>query len=148
RLPARPRSTVGLSDPLPGHGRVGEASMATVDRVLPWRRNALPADEIAPLLATYRARHPKEPTAMISRAYAEAANAHAGQLRISGEPYIEHPLSVSRIIAELGLDDVTIAAALLHDAVEDTTVTVEEIRSSFGPEVADIVDGVTKLDGL
>ena len=120
--------------------------MATVDRVLPWRRNALPADEIAPLLATYRVRHPKEPTAMISRAYAEAAYAHAGQLRQSGEPYIEHPLSVARIIAELGLDDVTIAAALLHDAVEDTSVTVDEIRTSFGNEVAEIVDGVTKLD--
>ncbi|MBW8827045.1 MAG: bifunctional (p)ppGpp synthetase/guanosine-3',5'-bis(diphosphate) 3'-pyrophosphohydrolase [Acidobacteria bacterium] len=122
--------------------------MATVDRVLPWRRNALPADEIAPLLATYRVRHPKEPTAMISRAYAEAANAHAGQLRMSGESYIEHPLSVARIIAELGLDDVTIAAALLHDAVEDTSVTIEEIRSSFGNEVGDIVDGVTKLERI
>src|SRR5258705_5637823 len=122
--------------------------MATVHAGLPRRRNARPADEIAPLLATYRARHPKGPTAMISRAYAEAANAHAGQLRMSGEPYIEHPLSVARIIAELGLDDVTIAAALLHDAVEDTIVTVDEIRTSFGHEVADIVDGVTKLDRL
>ncbi|MCU1379412.1 MAG: relA, partial [Acidimicrobiales bacterium] len=69
--------------------------MATVDRVLPWRRGAVPAEEIAPLLAAFRLRHPKAPTALISRAYAEAANAHTGQLRNSGEPYIEHPLSVA-----------------------------------------------------
>ena len=122
--------------------------MATVTRVLPWRRNALPADEIAPLLAAYRRRHPKAPTAMISRAFAEAANAHAGQVRNSGEAYVEHPLAVAMIVAELGLDDVSIAAALLHDAVEDTAVTVEAITSSFGPEVAAIVDGVTKLDRI
>jgi guanosine-3',5'-bis(diphosphate) 3'-pyrophosphohydrolase len=120
--------------------------MATVDRVLPWRRGAVPAEEIAPLLAAFRSRHPKAPTALISRAYAEAANAHAGQLRNSGEPYIEHPLSVAMIVAELGLDDVTIAAALLHDAVEDTALSIEELRSSFGNEVAAIVDGVTKLE--
>ena len=122
--------------------------MATVTRVLPWRRNALPADEIAPLLAAYRRRHPKAPTAMISRAFAEAANAHAGQARNSGEAYVEHPLAVAMIVAELGLDDVSIAAALLHDSVEDTSLTVETITSSFGPEVAAIVDGVTKLDRL
>jgi GTP pyrophosphokinase len=122
--------------------------VATVTRVLPWRRNALPADEIAPLLAAYRRRHPKAPTAMISRAFAEAANAHAGQVRNSGEAYVEHPLAVAMIVAELGLDDVSIAAALLHDAVEDTAVTVEAITSSFGPEVAAIVDGVTKLDRI
>ena len=120
--------------------------MATVDRVLPWRRSAMPAEEIAPLLAAYRARHPKAPTAMISRAFAEAANAHRGQLRNSGEPYIEHPLSVAMIVAELGLDDVTICAALLHDAVEDTAITLDELKSTFGPEVAQIVDGVTKLE--
>jgi GTP diphosphokinase / guanosine-3',5'-bis(diphosphate) 3'-diphosphatase len=120
--------------------------MATVDRVLPWRRNAMPAEEIAPLLSAYRARHPRGATALISRAYAEAANAHAGQVRKSGEPYIEHPLAVATIIADLGLDDVSIAAALLHDAVEDTAVSIDEIVSTFGPEVAAIVDGVTKLD--
>jgi GTP pyrophosphokinase len=122
--------------------------VATVTRVLPWRRNALPAEEVAPLLAAFRRRHPKAPTAMISRAYAEAANAHAGQFRNSGEPYVEHPLAVAMIVAELGLDDVSIAAALLHDAVEDTALTLESITSSFGPEVAAIVDGVTKLDRI
>src|SRR5688500_12485943 len=122
--------------------------MPTVDRVLPWRRGAVPAEEIAPLLATYRSRHPKAPTALISRAFAEAANAHSGQVRNSGEPYIEHPLSVAMIVAELGLDDVTIAAALLHDAVEDTKLSLDELRSHFGNEVAQIVDGVTKLDRI
>src|SRR3954447_26853010 len=122
--------------------------MATVDRVLPWRRGVVPAEEIAPLLAAYRIRHPKSPTALISRAYAEAANAHRGQIRNSGEPYIEHPLAVAMIVAELGLDDVSIAAALLHDSVEDTAVSVEEITDTFGPEVAAIVDGVTKLDRI
>jgi len=122
--------------------------VATVDRVLPWRRTPPPAEEIAPLLAVYRARHPKSPTSLISRAYATAANAHAGQLRNSGEPYIEHPLAVATIVAELGLDDVSIAAALLHDAVEDTAVSVQEITDVFGPDVAAIVDGVTKLDRI
>src|SRR5688572_31038 len=120
--------------------------MATVDRVLPWRRTPPPAEEVAPLLAIYKVRHPKGATALISRAYATAANAHAGQIRNSGEPYIEHPLAVARIVAELGLDDVTIAAALLHDAVEDTGLTTGEVETEFGPEVAAIVDGVTKLE--
>ncbi|MBW3611011.1 MAG: bifunctional (p)ppGpp synthetase/guanosine-3',5'-bis(diphosphate) 3'-pyrophosphohydrolase [Actinobacteria bacterium] len=120
--------------------------MTTVDRVLPWRRNALPAEEVAPLLSAYRARHPRSSTAMISRAYAVAANAHQGQVRNSGDAYIQHPLAVAMIVAELGLDEVTVAAALLHDAVEDTAVDLGEVSSTFGPEVATIVDGVTKLD--
>ncbi|MBW3548398.1 MAG: bifunctional (p)ppGpp synthetase/guanosine-3',5'-bis(diphosphate) 3'-pyrophosphohydrolase [Actinobacteria bacterium] len=122
--------------------------MTTVDRVLPWRRHSLPAEEIAPLLSAYRARHPRASTAMISRAYAVSSNAHQGQYRISGDPYIHHPLAVAMIVAELGLDDVTIAAALLHDAVEDTAVGIDDVRSTFGPEVATIVDGVTKLDRI
>src|SRR5215211_6632980 len=120
--------------------------MAVVTRVLPWRREALPAEEVAPLLAAYRRRHKGASTALISRAYATAANAHTGQRRRSGEPYVSHPLAVALIVAELGLDDVTITAALLHDAVEDTDLTLEDVRTSFGPEVAAVVDGVTKLD--
>jgi GTP pyrophosphokinase len=120
--------------------------VATVDRVLPWRRNAVPAEELAPLLAAYRARHPRASTTFITRAYAVAAEAHAGQVRNSGEPYIEHPLSVALITAQLGLDEVTVAAALLHDAVEDTGLRVEDVEADFGAEVAAIVDGVTKLD--
>jgi len=119
----------------------------TVDRVLPWRRNHQPpADEVAPLLSTYRRRHPKAPTALITRAYLRSADAHRGQLRSSGEPYVHHPLAVARIVAELGLDDVTVAAALLHDTVEDTGVTIDDVTRLFGADVAAIVDGVTKLD--
>src|SRR6478609_6503316 len=121
--------------------------MSTVSRVLPWRRSSAPASvELAPLLATFRQHHPKTSTVLIAQAYELAAAAHEGQLRKTGEPYIHHPLSVARIVAELGLDDVTVAAALLHDAVEDTGLALADIESEFGAEVARIVDGVTKLD--
>jgi GTP pyrophosphokinase len=121
-------------------------AVATVERVLPWRRQVQTADALRPLLSAFRARHPRDETAMIVRAYEAAANAHHGQLRNSGEAYISHPLAVATILAGLGLDDVTISAALLHDAVEDTGFGLAEIQSDFGPEVAAIVDGVTKLD--
>ena len=121
--------------------------MPTVSRVLPWRRSSAPASvETAPLLASFRVHHPKTSPALITQAYDLAAAAHVGQTRRSGEPYIHHPLSVAQIVADLGLDDVTIAAALLHDSVEDTGVTLEELAGRFGDDVARIVDGVTKLD--
>ena len=81
--------------------------MPTVDRVLPWRRNHQPpADEVAPLLAAFRRRHPKAPTALITRAHLRSADAHRGQSRNSGEPFVQHPLAVARIVADFGLDDV------------------------------------------
>ena len=82
---------------------------------------------------------------MIDRAYALAEKAHGEQRRRSGEPYICHPLSVAQILVELGMDSESIAAALMHDVAEDTPVTVAEIKQKFGPEVALLVDGVTKL---
>ncbi|MBX5476159.1 MAG: bifunctional (p)ppGpp synthetase/guanosine-3',5'-bis(diphosphate) 3'-pyrophosphohydrolase [Clostridia bacterium] len=85
---------------------------------------------------------------LIDRAYHFSRRAHEGQRRRSGEAYIEHPLAVAGILAELELDDVTIAAALLHDVVEDTSVTIEDVRREFGDEVAELVDGVTKLERL
>src|SRR6266568_6275247 len=115
--------------------------------VLPWRRHHVDV-EVAPLIAAYRDRHRKADTALIERAFEMARRAHADQVRRSGKPYIAHPLGVAMILADLGLDDVTIAAALLHDAVEDTTVTDEDLQERFGPDVAAIVDGVTKLDRL
>ena len=122
--------------------------MATVTRVLPWRRSAnRPASaEIAELLGAFSTRHPKASTEMIERAFAVADEAHAGQRRKSGEPYIRHPVAVATIVARQGLDDVTIAGALLHDAVEDTAVSLEDLERDFNAEVAAIVDGVTKLD--
>src|SRR3954452_2294726 len=123
--------------------------MGTVDRVLPWRRHAPPpSDEVAPLLTVYRARHPKAVTSQIVRAYELAADAHRSQFRRSGERYINHPLSVARIVADIGLDDTTIAAALLHDAVEDTDVSLADLEREFGKDLAAIVDGVTKLDRI
>ncbi len=121
--------------------------MSTVSRVLPWRRQSAPASvELAPLIATFREHHPKTSTVLIAQAYELAAAAHEGQHRKSGEPYIHHPLAVARIVADFGLDDVTVASALLHDSVEDTGVTLEEVAERFGEDVAAIVDGVTKLD--
>jgi len=120
--------------------------MATV---LPWRRSQAAAgvtDALTPLLTVYRARRPKVDTSLITRAYRTAEEAHSGQLRKTGEPYITHPLAVAVILAKIGLDDTTLAAALLHDAVEDTSVTLADIEAGFGSQVAQIVDGVTKLD--
>jgi len=128
---------------------VREGITTTVDRVLPWRRpTAVDIDPVAPVVRAYRDRHPKADAGRVQRAFRLAEKAHAGQLRKSGEPYIVHPLAVALIVADLGLDDMTIAAALLHDAVEDTGVGLEEIATDFGQGVADIVDGVTKLDRL
>ena len=112
--------------------------------------SGLPDPELylTPLIAIYRDRHPKASTARIKSAYELAAEAHHGQLRKSGEPYVSHPVAVATILAELGLDDITIAAALLHDSVEDTGVTFEDLDTRFGREVALIVDGVTKLERL
>jgi len=98
------------------------------------------------LLRTVRKNHPKADVALIERAYKVAEKAHEGQVRQSGEPYITHPLAVSQILADLGIGPVTIAAALLHDTVEDTSYSLEALRSDFGEEIAMLVDGVTKLD--
>src|SRR3954447_11765496 len=123
--------------------------MATVDRVLPWRRHTAPAaEEVAPLVAIYREHHPRSSPAAITRAYARAAEAHTGQTRKSGEPYVTHPVAVATVVAELGLDDAAIVAALLHDTVEDTKLSLADIEAEFGPDVAGIVDGVTKLDRI
>ena len=112
-------------------------------------RTAVESDPIlAPLLAAYRLRHPKAPAQRIIAAYELGAQAHTGQARKSGEPYITHPVAVATILAELGLDDITLAAAILHDAVEDTGVTLDDLVLKFGPDVAAIVDGVTKLERL
>jgi GTP diphosphokinase / guanosine-3',5'-bis(diphosphate) 3'-diphosphatase len=123
--------------------------MPTVTRVLPWRRHSQPpAMEVQEIIEQYRRFHPKRTTDAITDAYRVAAGSHKGQLRRSGEPYITHPLAVAGIVARYGMDDVTIAAALLHDAVEDTVLTLDEVEEGFGPEVREIVDGVTKLERI
>jgi GTP pyrophosphokinase len=85
---------------------------------------------------------------MVNRAYEAARVAHISQMRSSGEAYINHPIAVARIVADIGLDDVSLAAALLHDAVEDTEITLSDVQRDFGDEVAGLVDGVTKLERL
>jgi GTP diphosphokinase / guanosine-3',5'-bis(diphosphate) 3'-diphosphatase len=102
-------------------------------------------DLIDELIAEVAEYNPDVDRDLLARAFRFAAKAHAGQQRRSGEEFIQHPYSVARICAELQLDDWTIAAALLHDVVEDTDVTLDEVTAEFGEEIAQLVDGVTKL---
>ena len=92
--------------------------------------------------------HPSDDISLIEKAYHVASLAHKNQVRKSGEPYIIHPLYVSIILADFEMDKETIAAGLLHDVIEDTIMTEEEIKAQFGADVALLVDGVTKLEQL
>lgn len=102
-------------------------------------------DRLVEKLAQYAPDADPDP---VRRAYAVAAQAHAGQTRSSGGPYIDHPVAVADILADLHLDAATLAAALLHDVPEDTAVTLDEVRAQFGDEIARLVDGVTKLERI
>src|SRR5690242_11248345 len=113
-----------------------ETSAGGLDRVL------------RPLVDRVVARRPDADVGLIERAYVVARDAHRDQMRRSGDPYIAHPLGVAMILADLGLDDITLAGALLHDAVEDTELTLSDLVAEFGDDVGTIVDGVTKLDRL
>jgi GTP pyrophosphokinase len=108
------------------------------------------ANDLVARLAAYQQAAPsgRDNAALIRNAYAVAREAHEGQKRNSGEPYIEHPVAVAQILLELRLDAASIAAALLHDVVEDTSVTNEQVEQLFGREIAHLVDGVTKLTAL
>ena len=88
---------------------------------------------------------PEADHALLRRAFAVAERAHSGQFRLTGEPYVEHPVAAAVLLSELRLDAETLAAALLHDTVEDTDVTLDEIREEFGEAIARLVEGVTKL---
>lgn len=101
---------------------------------------------LEPLFQAIKASHPKANLALVERAYSTAAQHHSGQKRKSGDPYITHPLAVATILAEIGAAEDTICAGLLHDTVEDTEYTLEQVTAEFGPTVALLVDGVTKLD--
>ena len=103
---------------------------------------------IDPLVAEVRSHYPTVRVDEIERAYVIARKAHEGQKRKSGEEYITHPVAVSMILAELGLNEETIIASLLHDTVEDTPYSLEQLREDFGLEISNLVDGVTKLDKL
>ena len=109
---------------------------------------AQPVGAVDRLIKTARMHHPKSDVSIIERAYATAEIAHRGQKRRSGEPYITHPVAVAQILADLGIGPKTLAAALLHDTVEDTEYSLDLLRRDFGDEIAMLVDGVTKLDKL
>ena len=98
------------------------------------------------VVSRVREHHSRADVGVILRAFDVAEAAHQGQVRVSGDPYITHPLTVSQILAEIGMTPNTIAAALLHDTVEDTDYTLDQLRADFGDEIAELVDGVTKLD--
>jgi GTP pyrophosphokinase len=118
---------------------------------LPWiftKASSAVGEDLAELIRTVRQNHPKSDSGLIERAYKTAEKYHEGQKRKSGEDYITHPLAVARILADLGSGPATIAAALLHDTVEDTEYSIEQLRTDFGEEVGLLVDGVTKLDRM
>jgi GTP pyrophosphokinase len=103
---------------------------------------------LAPVTERLRAANPAADLSVVERAFARAQVAHEGQLRKSGDPYITHPIAVAEILADFGLDSDTLAAALLHDTIEDTSYNLEDLRRDFGVSIANLVDGVTKLDRL
>jgi GTP diphosphokinase / guanosine-3',5'-bis(diphosphate) 3'-diphosphatase len=129
-------------------GAVQSASHAGVRRRL--SRFASPRSSVnpvlEPLIRTVRTTHPKADVRLIERAYDVAATWHANQLRLSGDPYITHPLAVATILADLGMNYDVICAALLHDTIEDTACTLEDLRRDFADDIVSLVDGVTKLD--
>ena len=124
---------------------VAKTSNADVDIITPVVAAAtaeVSIDDIINALVTYQ---PNADIDLIKKAYELANSAHAGQKRASGEEYIIHPLCVAKILTELQIDAVTITAALLHDVVEDTTYSLDQMSEMFGEEVAMLIDGVTKL---
>jgi guanosine-3',5'-bis(diphosphate) 3'-pyrophosphohydrolase len=105
-------------------------------------------DSFEQLSKLVKSRNSKVDLKDLQRAYVFAEEAHRGQKRLSGEDFIEHPVAVATIMADLGMDSTTLQAALLHDVVEDTQITVDDIKEEFGETVAAIVDGLTKLDTI
>nr|MDT0664720.1 HD domain-containing protein [Micromonospora sp. DSM 115978] len=111
-------------------------------------RAATPGSALDPVLRGLVANHPKADIAAVHRAFEAADAAHAGQVRFSGHAYITHPIAVASILADLGMDVPTLCAALLHDTVAETSMTLDTIRDGFGEDVALIVDAVGKLNRI
>src|SRR3982074_1140495 len=109
---------------------------------------ALTLTRFRELMRRMRANRPNDDLELIRKAYEFSQKHHAGQSRASGQPYLVHPLEVALVLAEMKMDPVAIAAGLLHDSVEDTSVTVVDIRKEFGEQVAHIVEGVTKISAI
>ncbi|WP_130865493.1 RelA/SpoT family protein [Acidipropionibacterium timonense] len=139
------RASLGTSEsPTPAP----QPRMRMRERIVRWGAPKQPPTQgvLDPLMSVVLASHPKADVALLQRAYETADHYHRGQTRKSGDPYITHPLAVAMILAELGMDDQTLCAGLLHDTVEDTSYTMEQLTADFGEQVALLVDGVTKLD--
>src|SRR5271155_4314915 len=100
------------------------------------------------LMRTLRVNRPNDDLELVKKAYEYSQKHHSGQTRASGEPYLVHPLGVALVLAEMKMDPVAVAAGLLHDSVEDTSVTIVDIRKEFGEQVAHIVEGVTKISQI
>ena len=129
--------------------KVYDVDIIEDDRDNPQKKDFIPPEILyAELIEKVKKYHPSDDVSLIEKAFNIANNAHLGQLRKSGEPYIIHPICVATILAELELDKEAIVSGLLHDVVEDTVMTLDEIAEEFGHEVAVIVDGVTKLGQL
>jgi GTP pyrophosphokinase len=153
--PEVPAPTPPAASPAPAPAPVTGAATAVqrrrvrdrlARRITTSNRQTVVRPVLEPLLAIHRGAHPKVDARLLQRGYDVAETAHRGQLRKSGDPYITHPLAVATILAELGMDTTTLVAALLHDTVEDTGLTLADLEAEFGAEVAHLVDGVTKLD--
>ncbi len=138
-----PGDAVTEVDESPAHRRRVRDRLA---RRIVSSRGTMVLPELEPLLAVHKAAHTKVDVRLLQRGYEVAERQHRGQMRKSGDPYITHPLAVATILAELGMDSITLVAALLHDTVEDTGLTLDDLARDFGGEVAHLVDGVTKLD--
>ncbi|HSZ10581.1 MAG TPA: bifunctional (p)ppGpp synthetase/guanosine-3',5'-bis(diphosphate) 3'-pyrophosphohydrolase [Rhizomicrobium sp.] len=141
-----PTTTTATETPVPGHIPAGGPVLPVPEPPRPkGRRKFMRQTELVDRVKAY---DPDADEALLNKAYVYAMTAHGKQFRASGDPYFAHPLEVAGILTELKLDVATIATALLHDTVEDTYVTIEDVRANFGQEIADLVDGVTKLSQL
>ncbi len=132
--------------PTPASTSASRRVRARLARRITGQRGTTLKPVLEPLVTIHRELYPKADLSQLQHAYDVAEERHANQKRKSGDPYITHPLAVSTILAELGMDTTTLVAALLHDTVEDTGYALEDLTADFGEEVAHLVDGVTKLD--
>ena len=140
------RSSNSGPTPTPASTSASRRVRARLARRITGQRGTALKPVLEPLVTIHRELYPKADLSQLQRAYDVAEERHATQKRKSGDPYITHPLAVATILAELGMDTTTLVAALLHDTVEDTGYSLEQLTAEFGEEVAHLVDGVTKLD--
>lgn len=130
------------------HDASSEAANSSGTFVDPAVAGRTPDEMFSDIIAMFSDAHPRAETGLIREAYEVASALHSGQKRATGDPYIVHPLAVTEILAQYGMDEATLSAALMHDTVEDTDLTLDGVVEQFGDEVALLIDGVTKLDRI